>query len=114
MRKLTYLLVAVALVALAALTIQDAPATAEASIGARAGQVAICHYPGHDGDKVLNNQSLDRSRAYTGCNGDDGVRDNPVAGPNASGDGIVLFVGSKACEKAHQAAPSGNGTTCEG
>lgn len=98
MRKLVYVAVAVALAVAAALTITDAPAQADALEG---DTVGICHYPGHNGDFVLGNQ--DPNAPNTGCRGPDGVTTGPLAGPNATGDGIVMHVGLKACEKGHRA-----------
>ena len=99
MRKLIYLVAALAMVAAAALAINDAPAHAEASLD-QADKVGICHFPGHDGDFVLGNQTMDPP--YGACHNFDGPQ-APVAGPNSSGDGIVMFVSHKACEKGHGA-----------
>jgi len=71
-------------------------------------EVGICHFPGHNGDFVLGNQTP--GGTASGCRGANGVTDGPLAGPNSTNEGIVMFVGRNACAKGHKAAPAFGGT----
>jgi hypothetical protein len=72
--------------------------------------IGICHFPRHEGDFVLYYQIPGGTNWL--CRGDDGHTDPPPDGPNASGDGIVMYVSLKACREGHNAAEYA-GQTCE-